>query len=82
MIRREDVCLLGAAGWATAILPVNNCRFILILFYLFHEAGTTGRLSALLQSSPLPIEPGSKTVECFVIDTHAAARAKATKRDQ
>ena len=31
------------AGWATAILPVNNCRFILILFYLFHGACTTGR---------------------------------------
>ena len=34
------VRLLVIAGWATAILPVNNCRFILILFNLFHEANT------------------------------------------
>ena len=41
--------LLVIAGWATAILPVYNCRFILILFYLFHDASTTGLPSALVQ---------------------------------
>jgi predicted nucleotidyltransferase len=40
------------------------------------------RLSALLESSPLPLEPDLKTVECFVMDTYAAAWAKGTGRDQ
>jgi uncharacterized protein len=34
------------------------------------------RLSALLDSSPLPPEPDLRTVECFVMDTYAAAWAK------
>lgn len=33
------------------------------------------RLGALLDSSPLPPEPDLKTVECFVMDTYAAAWA-------
>ena len=40
------------------------------------------RLSALLESSPLPLEPDLKTVECFVMDTYAAAWTKATDRNQ
>jgi uncharacterized protein len=40
------------------------------------------RLGALLDSSPLPLEPDLKTVECFVMDTYAAAWAKTTERDQ
>jgi predicted nucleotidyltransferase len=36
------------------------------------------RLSALLDSSPLPLEPDLETVECFVMDTYAAAWAKTT----
>jgi predicted nucleotidyltransferase len=34
------------------------------------------RLGALLDSSPLPLEPDIKTVECFVMDTYAAAWEK------
>jgi hypothetical protein len=33
------------------------------------------RLTALLDSSPLPLEPDLKTVEDFVMDTYAAAWA-------
>jgi predicted nucleotidyltransferase len=40
------------------------------------------RLSGLLNSSPLPLEPDLKTVECFVMDTYAAAWAKTSECDQ
>jgi hypothetical protein len=34
------------------------------------------RLSALLQSSPLPPQPDINSVECYVMDTYAAAWAE------
>ena len=40
------------------------------------------RLAGLLNSSPLPLEPDLKTVECFVMDTYAAAWAKTSECDQ
>jgi hypothetical protein len=40
------------------------------------------RLAGLLNSSPLPLEPDLKTVECFVMDTDAAAWAKTSEYDQ
>ena len=40
------------------------------------------RLGALLDSSPLPLEPDLRTVEHFVMDTYASAWSKTTERDQ
>jgi hypothetical protein len=40
------------------------------------------RIDALLDSSPLPLEPDLRTVERFVTDTYADAWAKATECDQ
>jgi hypothetical protein len=37
------------------------------------------RLGALIDSSPLPVEPDLKTVESFVMDTYATAWA--SRRD-
>jgi hypothetical protein len=34
------------------------------------------QLGTLLHSSPLPVEPDLKTVECFVMDTYEAAWAR------
>jgi hypothetical protein len=40
------------------------------------------RLTALLESSPISLEPDLKTVECFVMDTYSSAWAKATECGQ